>query len=367
MADSCPIRNWSASELSGATSDATEALTEQVRAAAAAGRVLRIRGGDTRSFLRADADGTPLDLREHRGVIAFEPAELVLTARAGTPLVEIEAMLAEAGQCLPFEPPRFAPESTFGGVIASGLAGPSRPWRGSVRDAVLGITLLDGHGAVGRFGGQVMKNVAGYDVARLNVGAMGALGAMLDISVRVLPRPAFAITQVLECGLGQALERMTAIARTPLPISALAWEDGRLRVRLSGSEVGVTAAVRAVGGEPLRDHDTYWHALRDGTLPFFAGPTPLWRLALPVTAAQPDWVGNWLLDWGGAQRWCRTDVPAETVFAGAAAAGGHALCWRPEVARSPLPAAMAALQGRIKSVFDPAGTFNPGVLYPGKL
>ncbi len=356
--------------MSGMSGDASAVLAEQVRAAAASGQILRIRGGDTRRFLRADAvadadaDGEPLDLREHRGVIAFEPAELVLTARAGTPLAEIEATLAEAGQYLPFEPPHFGKDGTFGGAIASGLAGPARPWRGSVRDAVLGITLLDGHGAIGRFGGQVMKNVAGYDVARLNVGAMGALGVLLDISVRVLPRSASETTRVFEVGMGQALQRMTTLARKPLPITALAWEDGRLRVRLSGSETGVSAAARALGGEACGEDHAYWHALRDGTLPFFAGPTPLWRISLPVTAPQPDWVGNWLLDWGGAQRWCRSDVPADQVFASAAAAGGHALCWRPTVARSPLPAAMAELQGRIKAVFDPAGTLNPGVLYP---
>lgn len=349
--------------------DCAHELAEQIRAAETSGRPLRIRGGDTRSFLRCDAscDTEVLDVRPHQGVIAFEPAELVLTARGGTPLEEIESTLAEARQCLPFDPPRFAPGSTLGGAVASGLAGPSRPWHGSVRDAVLGVTLLDGRAASGHFGGQVMKNVAGYDVARLNAGAMGALGVLLDISLRVAPVPEQRMTRVLEVGLAEARARMTALARRPLPITGLAWEAGRLRVRLAGSEVGVAAAVAAVGGDACEENDSYWNDLRDVTLAFFAGEGPLWRLSLPVTAPQPDLAANWLLDWGGAQRWCRTDAPAETVLTAAKALGGHAMRQRPTPARSPLPPAMAGLQARIKAVFDPGGILNPGVLYPDLL
>lgn len=337
-------------------------------AAAAAQRPVSIRGGGTRQMLMASSNEAieVLEVSGHRGIVAFEPSELVVTVRAGTPLSELEAMVAEAGQSLPFEPPRFGAASTIGGAVASGLAGPARPWQGAVRDAVLGITMLDGRGGMGRFGGQVMKNVAGYDVARLNVGAMGSLGVLLDVSLRLLPRPVSVATRLLEVGLGQIFERMAGLGRRPLPITAMAWEAGCLRVRLAGSEAGVTAAVKAVGGECCTDTEDYWTRLRDRQLPFFGGEGPLWRLSLPAMAPQPDLSANWLLDWGGAQRWCRTDAVEERVFEAASAGGGHAMRLTPTLRRMPLPGAELRLQQRIKAVFDPAGLFNPGVLYPGE-
>lgn len=348
--------------------DCSEDLREAVQAAMAAESPLRIRGAGTRSALmaRADEGMSVLEVGRHRGIVAFEPSELVVTARAGTPLAELEATVAEAGQCLPFEPPRFDASSTLGGAVASGLAGPARPWQGAVRDAVLGITLLDGLAGIGRFGGQVMKNVAGYDVARLNVGAMGSLGVLLDVSLRLLPQPMITATRVLELGLGAAFERMAGLGRRPLPITAMAWEGGLLRVRLAGSEAGVAAALATVGGEALAGADDYWVRLRDRRLPIFDGDGPLWRLSLPATAPQPDLGANWLLDWGGAQRWCRTDVAPERVFEATAFCGGHAMRLAPGVLRAPLPPAQLRLQQRIKAVFDPSGLFNPGVLYPGE-
>lgn len=349
-------------------SNQSDELREAVEAAAAMRRPLRIRGGGTRrALMTATGEGMQaLEVGEHRGIIAFEPSELVITARAGTPLAELEAAVADAGQRLPFDPPRFASGSTLGGVVASGLAGPARPWHGAVRDAVLGISLLDGRGSIGRFGGQVMKNVAGYDVARLNVGAMGSLGVLLDVSLRLLPRPMTTVTRVLELGLGQTFERMAALGRRPLPITAMAWEGGLLRVRLAGSEAGVTAALATVGGETVARAEGYWSGLRDRKLPLFEGDGPLWRLSLPAMAPQPDLGANWLLDWGGAQRWCCTDAPPERVFEAAFAAGGHAMRLAPTVQRAALPVALLKLQQRIKHVFDPAGLFNPGVLYPGE-
>ncbi|MCC5885408.1 MAG: glycolate oxidase subunit GlcE [Gammaproteobacteria bacterium] len=351
-----------------ADADRSEDLQEAVMAAAAAQRPLCIRGGATRQMLMASTDEAVevLEVGGHRGIVAFEPSELVVSVRAGTLLSDLEAVVAAAGQMLPFDPPRFGPASTIGGVVASGLAGPARPWQGAVRDAVLGITLLDGRGGIGRFGGQVMKNVAGYDVSRLNVGAMGSLGVLLDVSLRLLPRPATTVTQVLELGLGQAFERMARLGRRPLPITAMAWESGRLRVRLAGSEAGVAAAVKAVGGETAADADQDWNRLRDRQLPLFQGDGPLWRLSLPATAPQPDLSANWLLDWGGAQRWCCTDAAPERVFQAASALGGHAMRLTPTVERAPLPPAQLRLQQRIKAVFDPEGLFNPGVLYPGQ-
>lgn len=348
--------------------DRSEALREAVEAAAASQSTLCIRGGGTRQALMASQieNAQVLEVGEHRGIIAFEPSELVVTARAGTPLTELEAALADAGQSLPFDPPRFGSASTLGGVVASGLAGPARPWQGAVRDAVLGITLLDGRGGIGRFGGQVMKNVAGYDVARLNVGAMGSLGVLLDVSLRLLPQPMATATLTLELGIGQAFERMAKWGRRPLPITAMAWEGGLLRMRLAGSEAGVAAALATVGGQTSADAGGYWTRLRDRTLPLFEGEGPLWRLSVPATAPQPDLSANWLLDWGGAQRWCCTDASPERVFNAASAAGGHAMRLAPTVQRAALPLAQLALQQRIKGVFDPSGLFNPGVLYPGE-
>lgn len=348
--------------------DCSEALRAVVEAARAAQGALCIRGGGTRADLMASKsdDAEVLEVGEHRGIIAFEPSELVVTARAGTPLAELEAALADAGQILPFDPPRFGSASTLGGVVASGLAGPARPWQGAVRDAVLGITLLDGRGAIGRFGGQVMKNVAGYDVARLNVGAMGSLGVLLDVSLRLLPRPMTTTTLTFELGIGQAFERMAKLGRRPLPITAMAFEGGLLRVRLAGSEAGVTAAVASLGGDTAADATEYWTRLRDRKLPLFEGDGPLWRLSVPATAPQPDLSANWLLDWGGAQRWCCTDAAPERVFAAASALGGHAMRLAPSLQRAALPPVQLALQQRIKAVFDPSGLFNPGVLYPGE-
>lgn len=351
-----------------ANGDRRENLREAVEAAVADRRALYLRGGGTREALMAarSDDAQVLEVGAHRGIVAFEPSELVVTARAGTPLTELESALADAGQMLPFDPPRFGSGSTLGGVVASGLAGPARPWQGAVRDAVLGITLLDGRGGIGRFGGEVMKNVAGYDVARLNVGAMGSLGVLLDVSLRLLPRPMTTSTQVLELGIGHAFERMARLGGRPLPITAMAWEGGLLRVRLAGSEAGVAAARGAVGGETAADAADYWTGLRDRRLPFFESEGPLWRLSVPATAPQPELSANWLLDWGGAQRWCCTDAAPERVFAAAAALGGHAMRLAPSLQRAALPPVQLALQQRIKAVFDPEGLFNPGVLYPGE-
>ncbi len=348
--------------------DLSEDLRGRVNAAVAAEAPLRIRGGGTRQALMACGNEAieVLEVGGHRGIVAFEPSELVVTARAGTPLSELEAAVTEAGQCLPFDPPRFGASSTIGGAVASGLAGPARPWQGAVRDAVLGITLLDGRGGIGRFGGQVMKNVAGYDVARLNVGAMGSLGVLLDVSLRLLPRPMTTVTRVLELGIGQTFERMATLGRRPLPITAMAWQGGLLRVRLAGSEVGVAAALAAVGGEPFAEAEDFWAGLRDRQLPLFEGDGPLWRLSVPATAPQPELSANWLLDWGGAQRWCSTDAAPERVFEAASAVGGHAMRLAPTVQRATLPPAQLKLQQRIKTVFDPAGLFNAGVLYPGE-
>ncbi|MEY6432424.1 glycolate oxidase subunit GlcE [Thioalkalicoccus limnaeus] len=351
--------------------DRTQDLQAQVRAAARDARALAIRGGGTKTFLGQAAAGEPIALAEHAGVLRYQPEELVLTARAGTPLTEIESALAERGQMLAFEPPHFGPGATLGGTIACGLSGPARAAAGSARDFVLGVRLLNGRGDDLRFGGEVMKNVAGYDLSRLMVGAFGTLGLLLEISLKVLPRPIATRTLVQEHGVENALERMAHWAGQPLPISATCHDGERLFVRLSGAERGVAAAAERIGGDALDDGDAE-HLWRDGLRehghPFFQGDAPLWRLSVPPAAPPLGFPGPQLIEWGGAQRWLRSDAPAAEIRAAASAGGGHATLFRgprgDETVFHPLPPALHALHRRLKAAFDTAGILNPGRLYP---
>ncbi len=354
-------------------SETTEAgLIDQVRQAHASRAPLCIQGGGSKAFYGRARLGEPLDVSGYSGDIRYEPSELVLTARAGTKLAEIEALLAANNQMLPFEPPHFSPDATLGGMVAAGLSGPRRPWGGSVRDAVLGVKLLNGRGEVLRLGGQVMKNVAGYDLSRLMVGAQGTLGVLLEVSVKVLPRPAEERTLVFELDAATAAARQIEWGRAPLPLSATLHHAGQLHVRLSGSAEGVRAARLAMGGEVVRSHAgawerDVWHAAREQTLPFFQTKAPLWRVSLP--AAAPALPGEALTEWGGALRWIATDAPAETLRRQAAERGGHATLFRNHDGAGavfhPLPAAMLALHQRVKLALDPHGLFNPGRLYEG--
>jgi glycolate oxidase FAD binding subunit len=343
--------------------DLTEALAGQVRAAAAARTPLRIVGGDTKAFYGRQVGGETLSNAGHRGVVAYDPSELVITARAGTPLVDIEARLAEHGQALAFEPPIFGPASTLGGVVAAGLAGQRRPFAGAVRDSVLGATVLDGAGRVLRFGGQVFKNVAGFDAFRLQAGALGALGVILEVSLRVAPAPRAELGLAFEMESGAAREWLTSLMRRPTPLSGAFHDGARLHLRLSGGEAGVAAMARELGGEaePL----STWDGVRRFEHPA-SGPR-LWRLSLPQTAPIPA-VGDPLAwDWAGSQVWLTSDLPAHAIFEAAAGAGGHAALFRGagpgEEVFQPLAAPIMALHQRLKRAFDPAGILNPGRMY----
>lgn len=344
------------------------AIRDQVRAATAAQRPLRIRGGGSKHFYGNPSPGEWLDVGAYQGVLAYDPAELVLTARAGTRLQEIEALLSAQGQMLPFEPPRFG-DDTIGGCVASGLSGPRRASTGAVRDFVLGATLLDGRGDVLRFGGQVMKNVAGYDVARLLAGSHGVLGLLVDVSIKLLPQPVMESSLRLECDQATALELMNRWAGRPLPISATAWHDNALYVRLSGAAAAVTKAAKELGGESLVADDATrcWAELRDHRHPLLQN-RPLWRLALPSTAPPLPLAAPALIEWNGAQRWFAHD-DADPVRQLARTAGGHATAFRGHPvgvqAFDALPPPLRAIQRRLKQVFDPAGIFNRGRLDPG--
>ncbi len=345
--------------------DLTATLADQVRTAAANRTPLRIVGGDTKAFYGRATAGAPLSLAGHRGIIACEPTELVLTARAGTPLTEIEDRLATHGQRLGFEPPHFGPASTIGGVVAAGLAGARRPFAGAVRDFVLGATVLDGRGEVLKFGGQVFKNVAGFDAFRLMAGALGGLGVILDVSLRVTPKPGLEVGLVLEMDAGAARSWLTRTLAGATPISGAFHHDERLHLRLSGGAAGVDGLARELGGED--EAPTFWDDLRAFDHPVFDGDGPLWRVTLPQTAG-PFALGETVAwDWAGALRWVRSEAEPAAMWRAAAEAHGHATLWRGGVAGGevfqPLPAGLLALHQRLKAAFDPAGVLNPGRMY----
>ncbi len=367
-------------------SHALQLLINCVQSAQGCGAPMRISGGNTKDFYGELSEGTVLDTRALLGISAYEPSELVVTVRAGTPLAELEDALAAKGQYLPFEPPRFSPGGTVGGMVAAGLSGPGRASVGSVRDYVLGATLLNGRGEVLSFGGQVIKNVAGYDISRMLAGSLGTLGVILEVSLKVLPLPLASATLRFDMPEAQAVQQVNAWAGCPLPLNASAWHQGQLSLRLAGARAAVQSAVNqlcASHGGSLLDADAaqaYWRGLRDQHDPFFdtTDPRPLWRLAVPATTAPltppPNPQGTatpTLVEWGGAQRWWRSSAPASSIRGLAAQANGHATLFRcsNEAQRvdifTPLAAPVAQIHHALKKSFDPNGLFNPGRMYPG--
>ncbi|WP_353093468.1 glycolate oxidase subunit GlcE [Methylibium sp.] len=366
---------------------ALRALVERVRAAQADGSALEIAGHGSKAFYGGPRHGEALHTTGLTGISSYEPTELVVSARAGTPIAELEAALAEQGQCLPFEPPRFrigsVAKGTVGGLVAAGLSGPSRASVGAVRDHVLGATLLNGRAEVLSFGGQVMKNVAGYDVSRLLCGSMGVLGIVLEVSLKVLPAQPATATLRFELDEAAALAQLNAWGGQPLPISASAWWSGMLLLRLRGARAAVNAAVDTLltkhRGEGVDDGmaTPFWDGLRDHEDEFFIKArtavesntgAALWRLSVPQTAAPVSLPGEQLIEWGGAQRWWCTAASAATVREAAQRAGGHATLFRggdkAAGVFTPLSAPLTRIQRELKREFDPAGVFNRGRLYP---
>lgn len=347
------------------TVDASAALLEQVNQALQNATPLRIQGGNSKVFLGREVAGEIIDTRAHRGIVTYDPTELVITARAGTPLSELCAALEAAGQMLPCEPPSFTDDATVGGMVAAGLSGPRRPWVGSVRDYVLGTRVITGHGKHLRFGGEVMKNVAGYDLSRLLAGSFGCLGLLTEVSLKVLPKPRLCSSIALEMDTERALQKLAEWGQQPIPISA-ASHDGRvLRLRLEGGEGSVAAAHDRLGGELL--DPTYWRDLNEQRLEFFNEGKPLWRLSLPTNTGVLALPGEQLIDWGGAQRWLKSDADAEAIRAIVSEVGGHATCYShgSDSPFQPLANPLLRYHHQLKAQLDPKGIFNPGRLYAG--
>jgi len=343
--------------------DDSDRLLAAVAAAAADHRPLVICGRGSKAFLCAAAVGDMLAVGDHSGVVDYRADELVVTARAGTALIELRRILAAQRQMLAFDPPTFAGDGSLGGALATGLSGPGRPWSGAVRDAVLGVTLINGLAQRLKFGGQVMKNVAGYDVSRLMVGAYGTLGVLLEISVKVMPCPQYESTHVFSLDRDAAHERVVAWARSPLPLSATCHADATLHVRLSGTEKGVRAAAAQLGGEELSHAGDFWDSLRDQTHAFFRRGA-CYRVALPPAAAFPALDGAWLTEWGGAQRWFRPNGAArEQVELAARRLGGYATQFRDPDGLQQLDKGALKYYRRLKDAFDPHAIFNRGRLF----
>ncbi len=350
---------------------------QQVRQARQQGTPLRLRGGGSKDWYGQQLQGSVLDTRAWRGIVAYEPSELVVTVRAGTPLVELEQELAAHGQMLACEAPHFG-AATVGGMVCAGLCGPGRERYGSLRDAVLGVSIMDGRGEILHFGGQVMKNVAGFDLARLFAGSLGVLGLLLQVSLRLQPRPQAELSLRFEMTAANALRSVQGWHGAAEPISASVWHEGQLSVRLHGGERALAAAQARLGGAQIVHAAQFWHSVREQRLPFFQQAHSLWRIACPALAPLlplPPFASSELLEWGGAQRWLALAQPLadEAAFAqelrtAVSAQGGHVTLWRSTDKNvsvfTPLAAVPLALQRRLKQQFDPAAIFNRGRMYP---
>ncbi|MGM9483107.1 glycolate oxidase subunit GlcE [Roseateles sp. NT4] len=348
-------------------------LQQQLRDARAP---LRFTGHGSKDFYGGPLQGEPLSTLALNGVTAYEPSELFISVLAGTPVFDVEALLAQHRQRFAFEPPRFDGKGTIGGMVAAGLSGPARAALGSVRDHLLGAVMINGAGELLSFGGTVMKNVAGFDVSRALAGSMGQLGLITEATLKVMPLPAAVTTLRFEFEQAPALMAMNRWGGEPLPIEASAWWDGALLLRLAGAQAAVEAAMRKLGGDviPPEMAGAFWMGLRDQSDEFFvgaeravAGGARMWRLSLPSMAPELKLHGEQLIDWGGAQRWVVTPMEPAAVREAAAKVGGHATLFRSRDksagAFAPLSAPLAAIHSRLKASFDPHGVFNPGRLY----
>ena len=349
--------------------DKSNELAELVINAINDKQVLNIRGGNSKSFYGRNTQGELISTTEHSGVTNYEPGELVITARAGTRLNEIESVLENKNQSLVFEPPHFKETATLGGAIATGINGPCRPWTGSARDAVLGVKMINGKGEILSFGGEVMKNVAGYDVSRLMTGSLGTLGILLEVSLKVLPIPEKTQTLLIDCNDENVIQRCVEINKQFLPLSAMAYFQNQLFIRLSGNTASVDAATKQLGGQ-IYDNNKFWISIREQTHSFFNQKGSLWRISVPpATPFMKELSGEWLIDWAGAQRWFISDMNHGQIRDIVKEANGHATLFindnNVDDVFHPLTTTQEKLHRMIGKAFDPNGVFNTGRLYKG--
>lgn len=346
--------------------DCSAQLLEQVQIAISGRTPLRIAGGNSKQFMGRQATGELLSTAPHSGIVEYEPTELVITARSGTTIKELNTTLSGHAQCLGCEPPESG-GATIGGALACNQSGPARPWLGSIRDHVLGIRLINGRGEQLRFGGRVMKNVAGYDVSRLQAGAMGTLGVMTEVTLRVFPKPEQQATVVLNMDAQKAIQLMNAESGRGGPLSGACWVDGQLYMRYSGCESAVHSRAWELGGATPGDGAAFWLALREQQLDFFQRGVPLWRLSSRSASAHCDQESQWLIDWGGSQRWQYAEADLATQESVADELGGQATLYRGGKREDEVFHSRTKLQKqlhlRVKQAFDPLGLFNPGRLY----
>ena len=347
--------------------DITQHLQSQILDAYKNKKSLKICAGNSKHFYGRQLEAERLDVSQHQGIISYEPTELVITARAGTTLKEINSTLDKNGQILPFEPPHFADTATIGGTIACNLSGPRRAYTGAARDFVLGSRIINGKAEKLKFGGQVMKNVAGYDASRLMCGAMGTLGLILDVSLKVLPKPETEITLGYECDIHQALEFMHNWVKQSLPVSGSYYGGTYLYIRLSGNNSAVTSAQKTMGGDVIDDTVTFWNQIKEQTLDFFNSEKTLWRLSLASNTPPLNLSGESVYEWGGALRWLSTDETEKNIRAELDSLDGHATLFKNHNTDTstfhPLNAGLLNIHKQLKTAFDPENILNPGRMY----
>lgn len=350
-------------------SDISDQLQNEVIQAIKSGETLTIKSGGSKNFYGRNLlnAGNELNILNHQGIISYEPTELYIKARAGTPLKKIEKILKENQQMLAFEPPAFGEKATLGGTIACNLSGPRRAYSGAARDYVLGTKIINGNAEVLSFGGNVMKNVAGYDVSRLMVGAMGTLGVILEASVKVVPLPEAEITLIQNMSLDAALTKLYQWSVLPLPISASCFYRGNLHIRLSGTVKAIDTTQLKLGGEVLNDAETFWLSIKEQTHNFFNNEQPLWRFSLASNASVLAFDGDTLYEWGGALRWLKSNLSEEEVRASCTSLKGHCSLFRSTGVRDEvfqtLPKHLLKLHQNLKQAFDPHNIFNIGRMY----
>lgn len=361
------------------SNDISPQLQQQIQAAYEQTSALQIIGGDSKKFYGHTISSQELNVSGHNGVLNYEPTELVITARAGTLLSDIEKLLDDNGQMLPFEPPAYSTAATIGGTIACNLSGPRRAYAGAARDFLLGCKIINGKGEILSFGGEVMKNVAGYDVSRLMAGAMGTLGVLLEVSLKVLPKTESESTQIFSCSYKDASEKVHRLSRTALPVSATCYHDSILRIRLSGTNSAIAAAIKSIGGDTMESASDYWHSIKEHQHDFFDTEKPLWRLSLASDIENISLDGgvnnndsSYLYEWGGALRWLKTDLTGDKIQSALQKLDGHATLFRHSktnteqspVIFQPLSPGLLQIHKKLKLAFDPKNILNPGKQYP---